>query len=316
MRINLVLKCLVIQIEKEIGMYDDILLFINVVELGSFSKTAIALNLTQSTVSRRISNIESRLKVELLRRNTHSIELTEAGKIMFEECKSLPGSFERAINKAQAINGLVNGQLRVSLPWHFADKLISPHIGKFLLKNPGINLTINYHYNEIINMLEENLDLAIVNYLPEQQTQKFKLFYRSKLILCCTPEYFTKHGELSIENSDTLDDHIITSTLNKDGTMRKIAKAYHEYSDQVLEYEVSTRLVLNNIQQCLTMVLSGDVIAVVAEFQVEDLLKEGRLVRIFPEFHLGLLNYYLLRNTQTDNAKSKCFIKFLEECLT
>ncbi len=66
---------------------DDIILFVNVVDEGSFSKVAQKLNLTNSVVSKRIARLESDLNVQLLYRSTRKLNLTDAGRTLYNKAR-------------------------------------------------------------------------------------------------------------------------------------------------------------------------------------------------------------------------------------
>jgi DNA-binding transcriptional LysR family regulator len=70
-------------------MLDDILLFLKIVELGSFRKAAASLRLSLPTVSKRISALESRLDNKLMKRDAKSITLTDYGKLIYLKFQSL-----------------------------------------------------------------------------------------------------------------------------------------------------------------------------------------------------------------------------------
>ncbi len=68
---------------------DDLILFSQVVEFGSFSKVAEQNNLTNSVVSKRIARLEEELSVQLLYRTTRKLTLTEAGTALMSSAKNV-----------------------------------------------------------------------------------------------------------------------------------------------------------------------------------------------------------------------------------
>ena len=68
---------------------DDLILFSQVIELGSFSKVAEANNLTNSVVSKRMARLEEEIGAQLLYRTTRKLTLTEAGKVLLHSAKNV-----------------------------------------------------------------------------------------------------------------------------------------------------------------------------------------------------------------------------------
>ena len=81
---------------------NDIALFVEVARRGSFSLSAAALGVPPSTLSRRVSGLERDLGMQLLKRSTRKIGLTEAGALYFERCRDLIDEARVAHEQLQA----------------------------------------------------------------------------------------------------------------------------------------------------------------------------------------------------------------------
>ena len=75
---------------------NDTLVFVRVVQEGSFTAAARALQIPKTTVSRRVYELEKYMGAQLLRRTTRKLSLTEAGAIYFEQCRSIASTLEAA----------------------------------------------------------------------------------------------------------------------------------------------------------------------------------------------------------------------------
>lgn len=67
----------------------DMALFVEVVKAKRFRSASDVLGIPNSTLSRRIGELEKSIGLRLLHRTTRRIELTEAGRIYFERCKRI-----------------------------------------------------------------------------------------------------------------------------------------------------------------------------------------------------------------------------------
>src|SRR3546814_11046772 len=99
---------------------DDIALFVEVAKSRSFTRAADALEMPASTLSRRISMLESRIGVRLLNRSTRKVELTEAGAVYFERCQHVIAEARIAPEWLDEMAQRPKLRFRVSMPVRFA----------------------------------------------------------------------------------------------------------------------------------------------------------------------------------------------------
>src|SRR5690606_38322032 len=96
---------------------NDTLIFVKVVELGSFTSAARALRLPKTTVSRKVQDLETRLGAQLLHRTTRKLGMTEAGNIYFEHCQRLAHELDEAENAVGQLQGGPRGWPRCPAPY-------------------------------------------------------------------------------------------------------------------------------------------------------------------------------------------------------
>ncbi|MGH8350001.1 MAG: LysR family transcriptional regulator, partial [Pseudomonas sp.] len=99
---------------------NDMALFVEVVKARSFSRAAETLGIPNSTLSRRISELEKGIGLRLLHRTTRKIEPTEAGQLYFERCKRIVDEARLAHEQLGEMLARPSGLLRASLPVDFA----------------------------------------------------------------------------------------------------------------------------------------------------------------------------------------------------
>ncbi|WP_430009482.1 LysR family transcriptional regulator, partial [Methylophaga lonarensis] len=105
---------------------DQMQTFVRVVEAGSISKAAEQLDTAKSAVSRKLSELEQRLNVTLLKRTTRRQTLTEAGERYYQQCLRLLddiAEIEAQISDAEAA---LSGRIRISAPLTFGLQHLSP----------------------------------------------------------------------------------------------------------------------------------------------------------------------------------------------
>lgn len=143
----------------QMNRLEDLVLFAEVVEHSGFSAAARHLGLQRSKLSRRIVELERRMGVRLLQRNTRQVSLTMAGEQVYAHARALAQEAREAFNVAAEINGEPRGLLRISCSSTLAANALVPVISEFHRQHPNLRVAINAadHY---IDLIKERIDLA------------------------------------------------------------------------------------------------------------------------------------------------------------
>lgn len=101
--------------------FDDIFIFVKLIDIGTFTELAKHLNVSQSTVSRRIQNLEESVNMKLIKRNSRGlIEMTEDGESFYRSFKDIEKqantTLQQIVNKSKEISGT----LKVGIPKLFS----------------------------------------------------------------------------------------------------------------------------------------------------------------------------------------------------
>jgi DNA-binding transcriptional LysR family regulator len=139
---------------------DNILIFVKVAQFESISRAARSLGMPISTVSRRLSVLESELGVSLLRRTTRRVTLTAQGREYFSLCQeplTLLQEAERVLTQAQK---KPEGMLRISVPVILGQEPFLNFVSGFLKDHPRIRIDL-FITNLFLDLVAENIDVAI-----------------------------------------------------------------------------------------------------------------------------------------------------------
>jgi DNA-binding transcriptional LysR family regulator len=139
---------------------DDVLIFVQVAQFESISRAARSLGMPISTVSRRLSVLESKLGVSLLRRTTRRVTLTAHGREYFDQCKeplALLEEAERVLTQGQEAP---EGMLRMSVPVILGQAPFLDFLSEFLKAHPRIRIDL-FITNLFLDLVAENLDVTI-----------------------------------------------------------------------------------------------------------------------------------------------------------
>jgi len=124
--------------------FDDILTFINVLEAGSITSAAARLNVSKSAISRRISDLEAALRVELFRRSTRHVKPTELARSFYERIVPLVREISEATEALSQRNDNLTGRLRVTAPISFGTHFLGPVIAEFARRHPELEIAVDY----------------------------------------------------------------------------------------------------------------------------------------------------------------------------
>ena len=142
---------------------------IAVTETGSFSAASRRLGTPIATVSRKVAELETRLKAQLFQRSSRRITLTDAGRSYIDACKRIIEQVDDAEREVSGEYRIPKGDLAVTTPWGLGHTHLLPIAVDFLTAYPDISLRLMLT-DRVVNMVDENIDVAIrVGSSPGQQ---------------------------------------------------------------------------------------------------------------------------------------------------
>src|SRR6266849_7480295 len=119
---------------------NEMLVFTRVVQAGSFTTAARALGMPKSTVSRKVSELEERLKARLLQRTTRKLSLTDVGRTYYDYCARIVGEIEDAERAVSRLSETPRGILRVTAPINVS--FLGPIVSDYLKRYPEVRLEL------------------------------------------------------------------------------------------------------------------------------------------------------------------------------
>ncbi|WP_431080173.1 LysR family transcriptional regulator [Pseudomonas thivervalensis] len=171
----------------------DVEAFVTVVEKGTLSAGAVALGTTPSVLSRAISRLEARLGVQLLRRTTRRLNLTDAGTLYLEQSRSAFALIDDAERRIQGQDGVLTGRVRLSVPTTYGHYRLPSLLSRFAQACPQVRVELSIT-NRNVDLVAEGYDLAIrLGPLPDSGLVGRKL-EDARLRLVAAPHYLERTG--------------------------------------------------------------------------------------------------------------------------
>jgi len=283
--------------------------FVTVVETGGFSPAAKLLGISKSAVSKRVTQLEEQMGVKLLHRTTRKLSLTEAGEHFFQHARVAHQAAKDAQDAVAQLQGEPQGRLRINTPMSLGRLYIAPLIPEFLKRYPKITIEMVMD-DKVADLIGEGFDIAIRGGdLPDSSLIARKLA-PLRNVLCASPEYIKKHGNLT--ELDQLTDHnCLIFTYSND------VKEWVFIKDgQTQTVEVTGNYKVNNSEALLEAILQGVGIGRLPTFVAGPDIKAGKLVPLFEEYQMPDKTIYaVFPERQFLPAKVRAFIDFAVEYL-
>ena len=174
--------------------FDDMLAFVAVAESGSFTAAAERLDVAKSAISRRVSALEERLGVQLIRRTTRRLNLTDSGRSFYERSTQILSDLDEAESAVRQQHGELHGTLRVALPLSFGLRHMCRPVSDFAQLHPHLRFDLDLN-DRRVDLLEEGLDVALrIGHLEDSSLIAKRLF-TVRSVVCASPGYLVDHGE-------------------------------------------------------------------------------------------------------------------------
>jgi len=266
----------------------DLTLFAYVADTGSFSKAALQADLSTPALSKRITKLERSLGVQLIHRTTRRLSLTEAGENLYIHAKSIESQVSDAIASVSAFGQGLNGHIKISVPTISGELLLSEAIADFCQKYPNISVDMRLE-NNFVNLVEEGLDLVVRTGKLEDSSLIAKPLIQSNWVICCSPSYTDKHGEIT--SIEALKKHnCLAYTYQAQGSFD------WRFTKQGIKetVRISGSLTTNNAQALRKAALAGFGIVYVPRCCVYEDLQNGTLISILPDYKPRQLGVYAI----------------------
>ena len=173
---------------------NDTLIFVKVVEHGSFIAAARSLRQPKTTVSRKVQELEARLGAQLLHRTTRRLGLTEAGNLYYDHCRRIARDLDEAENAVGQLRAGPRGWLRFAAPYDVGITWIAPLIGEFHARHPEVRVEMVLT-NDAPDIIDKELDVALrIGELPDSNLVARRLaVFRTQVY--ASHGYLAHHGE-------------------------------------------------------------------------------------------------------------------------
>ena len=251
--------------------------FVEVAKQEGFAPAAKQLELSTSSVSRHIVNLEAKLNRQLFNRTTRHITLTEAGSELLTRCRPLVEETTSIVDSLRNQTAVPSGRLKITMPTFLASLLAKDVIAHYANRYPDVSLEV-VELTRVVNLVEEDFDLAIrVGDLPDSTLIARKLV-NMKLVLVASPAYLKTHGEPTTIND--LREH--NCIVESDSPYKDRWPLMLDNIKQAIP--VKPRIKVNNGDRARDLAAGGLGLALVPIYMVLKELQNKELVRVLDKY--------------------------------
>lgn len=251
---------------------NDMRVFSEVAERGSFTAAADWLQMPKSRVSRRVAALESMLGVRLLQRSTRKLALTEIGQDYLRHCIAMREAAEAAQLAVAQVSDEPAGLIRLTCPVLLAQTVVGPMLPSFLKQWPKVQLEMEVT-NRPVDLLEEGVDVAlrVRSSLAESGQLIVKRLGLSHFYLVASPELLAREGEPS-NPLDLMRMPVISQVANKGHTTLSLCNG-----DQTQELRLPVRYVVDDFQCLEQACLAGMGVCAIPDYLCHSHIAQGHL---------------------------------------
>jgi DNA-binding transcriptional LysR family regulator len=286
--------------------------FVRVVQAGSFSAAARALNQTPSAVSKQIGRLEDRLGARLFNRTTRRLGLTEVGAAFYERSRRILAEVEEAEQAVSHLHAAPRGTLRLDVPTAFGRLYIAPLLPDYLSLYPEvrIDMTMNDRY---IDPVEEAVDLIVrIGELTDSSLIARRLA-ANRRVVCGVPGYFDRMG-FPRYPADLAGHNCLVYTYRAARNDWPFVRSGDPAPGAPEVIRVTGSLETNNAESLYVAALGGLGVGLFPLWLAGPDLAAGRLVRALPDYHAPDSAIYAVYPPGRHlSPKVRSFVDFLVE---
>lgn len=290
----------------------EMVVFVKVVETGSFSAAARLLGSTPSATSRAVARLEKVLGTRLLQRTTRKLRLSESGHAVHARCLDMVNAAQAVMAASSQLGPEPQGLVRVSVPKAVGRFVIHPHIPDFLARYPKVDVQLRLD-DRYVDLIDDQVDLAIrITDSPSPGLMGRHLIDIDHL-LCASPQYLQQRSTPLHPHELKTHDCIFLGEEPGD------ARWKFQQGGKRVHVQVRGRYAVNHTGARLDAVLHHLGIGSLPFFTAKHALQQGQIVQVLPDWQFqpqyGGQAWVLYPPTRHLAPKLSTFIHFMAERL-
>lgn len=273
---------------------NDLRAFILVAQVGSFTKAAGQLGVSQSALSYTIKTLEERMGVKLLNRTTRSVSPTQAGERLLEDIEPLIAGIDQKLGKLNNFRDSPRGTLRINSSEHVINVLLWDKLAKFAQDYPDVVLEITTDY-ALTDIVKDRFDIGIrLGGDVDKDMVAVRVTPDIQMRVVASPDYLAAHG--TPQTPKDLNNHrCLTMRLPRHENIMswEFQNTDKDHHQPVLSYRPQSAMIVNHAHFLMRGATHGLGLAWVPSAMAEDELSNGKLISVLDDWTITYDGYYM-----------------------
>ena len=289
---------------------DEIETFVVIARTGSISRAAEQLGIAKSAASRRLSDLEARLKAQLILRTTRHFNLTEEGQSFLSNAETALEALDDAERIVRDDVEELSGPLNIAAPLSYGLSKMQPVFTQFLIDNPDVTLRADFS-DRTVDLVQDGFDVAIrIGEMPDSTLIARKITSVRHCVVA-SPVFWAVHG--TPKNPKDLQD---LPFLRYENMRARQTLAFQREDKSKGTISPTPRVRASNGDFLAQMAVANLGFMVEPEFVVEPYLKTGELVESLLDYSwFGLNLYAVFPPGRRPTRRAEAFVNCLERAL-
>jgi LysR family transcriptional activator of dmlA len=277
---------------------------------ASLSAAARDMGITTAAVSKRLSQMETRIGVALVNRTTRRMSLTPEGEVFLEHARRILGDIDDLDQLLTKSKGTPKGLLRVNATLGFGRMHVAPVISRYVTRYPEVDVQLQLSASPPA-LTGDEFDVCIRFGDPPDARVLAKRLAPNRRLLCASPKYLARRGMPKVPHDLTQHNCIgIRQGDEAYGVWRLSARKGGKLRSEAVK--IRGNLTTNDGEIAVNWALDGHGIVMRAEWDIERYLASGRLVQVLPQHHTPDADIYAVYPQRHQlSTRVRAFVDFV-----
>lgn len=258
-------------------------LFLDVVQQGSFAKAAALHDMDNSSLSKQIKKLETTLGVQLLNRSTRSFALTSAGEEILGQAQLLVDTLNHIQNIADSYQSEPKGVIRITSPVFLGQEYLQPVISRFMQKYPDVKVVLSLD-DKKADIIADHYDLAFRFGKLAESNLIAKKIANPHFAVIASKAFVEKHG--NPRTPEELAELPAVIYSNADTTLDQMWLSDAPHGDNFKSYKMKGNYKVSDVRMVIAGVRDGLGYAVIDLYNLNQNIEEQGIVTLLTDYVL------------------------------
>lgn len=288
---------------------ESLRIFCRVVDVGSFSRAADQLKMSNASVTHHVAGLEKHFGVRLLNRTTRKLSLTDDGRSCYERAQRLIGEMVELEELLQGATLVPKGVLRVEVPTAIGRIYIAPALLALTRQYPELSVVVNVT-DRTVDAIEERADVLIRIGALKDSTMVARTLHQSRFLCCASPQLLRQYGV-----PQTPDDLARFPCLGfTQPNSGQLVPWEFASGDKKIAFVPKTHIAINHAESLIHAAVGGAGVLQLLSLSLAPAIQAGQLVPVLADWSTaGPMVSVLYPHNRHLSPKVRVFVDFIVE---